>query len=88
MKILYRTKRQRELDRNRHNKEWQPCFLFWPRRAHNNDRTALQYLAFGRCARKRVSRDGDGMMPYIWIYMDRNDAVADKLIGKGNERNR
>lgn len=88
MKINYRTALQREIDRIQSSKEWQPCFLFWPRRARNNDRTPLQYLAFGRCVRKRVSRDGDGMYPYIWIYMDRNDAVADKLIGKGNERNR
>lgn len=88
MKINYRTAQQREVDRIHRNKEWQPCFLFWPRRARNNDRVPLQYYVVGRCVRKRVSRDGDNMMPYIWIYMDRNDAIADKLIGKGNERNR
>lgn len=33
MKINCRTARQREIDRIQSSKEWQPCFLFWPRRA-------------------------------------------------------
>lgn len=88
MKIRWRTARQREIDRIQLNKEWRPHFLFWPRRARSDYCTSLQYYVVGRCVRKRVPRDGDNMPPYIWIYMDRNDAVAAKLTGKGNERNR
>lgn len=79
MKIRWRTAHQREIDRLQSNKEWRSYFAFWPRRAQNNDRMPLQYCVVGRCVRKRVPRDGDGLPPYIWIYMDRNDAVAAKL---------
>lgn len=88
MKINCRTARQREIERIHRSKEWQPCFLFWPRRARSNYCTPLQYYVVGRCVRKRVSRDGDNMSPYIWIYMDRNDAVADKLTGKDDDHKR
>ena len=88
MKIRWRTARQRELDRIQSSKEWQLCFLFWPRRAQNDNRTPLQYYVVVRCVRKRVPRDGDNMPPYIWIYMDRNDAVTAKLTGKDDDRNR
>lgn len=58
---------------------WQPCFLLTPRRARNSANQPLNYYIVGRAAKRRVARDNDNAYPYVWVYMDRTDAIAEQL---------
>jgi hypothetical protein len=80
VKLPFRTAAQRHRDRLRRHTEWTPTFLFFPRRAINPSTGRYeQHLVIGRCVRRLVSRDNDGLPPYKWVYVDRTDAVVFKL---------
>ena len=77
MMIPLRTPRERL----KAEREWHNTFCLIPRRAKLSANEPLGYLTVGRCVRRRVPRDSDGMPPYIWVYMDRAHAASQKLIG-------
>lgn len=62
-------------------RSWEPCFLFWPRRARNHRGQLLESMIVGRAMRRRISRDCGNLPPYVWQYMDRAEFVAAKLAG-------
>lgn len=81
MMIPFKTMAQRRKDRLHRYANWTPVFLLLPRRVVDpKTGSQQQYFVVGRCVRKLVSRDRDGMAPYKWTYMDRAHAVSQKLI--------
>lgn len=81
MKFHLPTKATLRAKREAHKRNWQPCFLLWPRRARNNKGGLLESMVIGRAMRREIPRDGDGEGPYVWQYMDRAEFVAMKLVG-------